>query len=92
MIKFQKELTELTEQIVGLWDAAEDHGETPLVDALGYLGEIAASLGVDEERRMDSQVRAVFEGAIAMVIEELMVGEVGAEVLERLKAYKNLKV
>jgi hypothetical protein len=91
MSKFQEELTDLTEQIIGLWDAAEDHGETPLMDALGDLAEIGASLGAENERRMGALVRAVLEGSVAMVIEELMVGEVGAEVLERLKAYRNLE-
>jgi transcriptional regulator NrdR family protein len=75
-----KLVNELTEEIVGMYDAAEDYSEDKL-----YHGFDLAS-----EANVTFIAREVFEGTIAMVIDELMTTEVGLEVLRRINAYRNL--
>jgi hypothetical protein len=77
-MEFQKLLTELSKEIVGMYDAAEDIGESKLVDAMGEANESHQS----------DLSRKVFEGTIEMVIEELLTGEVGLEVMHRIVNFR----
>ena len=77
-MKFQELITDLSSEIVGLYDAAEDCGETKLLQAFDE----------SNEKNQTDLTRKVFEGTIEMVIEELLEGEVGLTVMHKIVNYR----
>ncbi len=77
-MNYQQTIDELTEEILGVWDAAEDHGETKLTEALGEASELG-------ESRL---ARKILEGTVEMVFEQLMHNQNGSEMLELIAKYR----
>lgn len=69
---------QLAEEIVEMWYAAEDCGESTLRDALEEAGE----------KNQSELAEKVFEGTVEMVITELLFGQVGAEVVRGILEYR----
>ena len=75
-----KLVEQLSKEIIDTYDAAEDYSEDKLHRAL----DIAAETGVSTQ----FIAREVFEGAIALVIDELLTTDVGLEILYRINAHR----
>ncbi len=73
-ISVDTKVAELVEEMSGLWYAAEDIGESSLQVALAEASENGQSL-------LGQQI---FESTIEYVLDELIHGEVGAEVLVKV--------
>jgi hypothetical protein len=79
-MNYQQTIDELTEEILGVWDAAEDHGETELIETLG----IASKLGRSE------LARQIMEGTVEIVFEQLLHNPDANELLEKIIKYRSL--
>jgi hypothetical protein len=64
-MKYHEYLEAISEELIGIWDAAEDHGESDLVDALTEASEKGEGV----------LARKIFEGAIYYVAEILLSGD-----------------
>jgi hypothetical protein len=73
-------VNELSREIIDMYDAAEDYSEDQLYHAL----DLASESG----ERARYIAREVLEGAVAMVIDELMTTEMGLEILMRINSYR----
>ncbi len=69
----------LSEELTGLWYAAEDIGESALEKVWSDASEKGESL----------LCQRIFEATVDYVLEELINGEVGAEVLEKINELRN---
>jgi hypothetical protein len=63
-MKYHEYLEAISEELIGIWDAAEDHGESDLVDALAEASE----------KGEGALARKIFEGVFYYVAEILLSG------------------
>lgn len=77
-MKYHEYLEAIVEELLGVWDASADHGETPLIEALGEASEKGES----------DLARKIFEGAIAYVADELLCGGSKPEVNRLVEQYE----
>lgn len=75
-------LQHLTSELAENWYAAEDMSESQLLEAYEAISE----QNFTQETR-----RKFFEGTIEMVVDELLCGEVGAEILQKILEYRNTR-
>jgi len=80
MVERFKLVDELSKEIIDMYDAAEDYSEDQLYRAL-----TAASAN---NPNTEFIARETFEGAVSLVIEELLTTEHGLEILMRINSYR----
>lgn len=75
---YQQTISTLSEEILGTWDAAEDHGETELTSALYKAEELGCG----------DLARTIMEGTVEMLFEQLLHNEEGDSMLAIIANYR----
>ena len=75
---YQQTISTLLEEVLGTWDAAEDHGESELTDALYKAEELGCG----------DLARTIMEGTVEMVFEQLLHNEEGYSMLATIADYR----